>query len=204
MKDIINKMIEIGCLNISPKNPYTYTSGLRGPIYCDCRLIPTHVELREMVAKEFSQLLDSEKIIYDIITGVATAGIPHAAFLSAYRKESFCYTRTQPKGHGKGKMVEGDVANGANLLLVEDLINQGSSIEKVVINLREQGYLINNCLSVVNYNTPKSLEIFKKIEVECFSLINFDSLTDTAYELGVIDSEGRELLEKWNKDPENF
>ena len=204
MKELVKKMIDVGCLSISPKNPFSYTSGLRGPLYCDCRLIPSHVELRDMVANGFSEIIDSKKVNYDHIAGVATAGIPHAAFLASLRAESFCYSRSRPKAHGKGKMVEGDVKDGAELLLVEDLINQGSSIQEVVINLRQQGFIINNCLSVVNYETPKSKEILDNLNLECFSLINFGTLTDNAYTLGIIDQEEVELLKKWNKDPENF
>lgn len=197
-------MIDVGCLSISPKKPFTYTSGLRGPIYCDCRLIPSHVDPRDLVATSFSQIIDDKNLTYDHIAGVATAGIPHAAFLAAKRSDSFCYSRSKPKSHGKGKMVEGDVKEGQTLLLVEDLINQGSSIQEVVENLRDQGFIINNCLSVVNYETPKSKEILDKLKVECFSLINFATLTDNAYTLGVIDEEEVGLLRKWNQDPENF
>lgn len=197
-------MIDVGCLSISPKKPFTYTSGLRGPIYCDCRLIPSHVDLRDLVATSFSHIIDDKNLTYDHIAGVATAGIPHAAFLAAKRSDSFCYSRSKPKSHGKGKMVEGDVKEGQTLLLVEDLINQGSSIQEVVENLRDQGFVINNCLSVVNYETPKSKEILDKLKVECFSLINFATLTDNAYTLGVIDAEEVGLLRKWNQDPENF
>ncbi len=198
---LIELLFEKKCLSLSPKDPFTYTSGLKGPIYCDCRLIATHPVMRDLVVKGFGQLIETNDLQYDYLTGVATAGISHAAYLADRRKELFCYSRSKPKGHGKGKMVEGDVDHGARLLLVEDLINQGASIEQVILKLREQAYVVENTISIVNYNTPKSLEVMKNLKVECFSLISFQALADKALKLNIVDNEGHELLLEWNKDP---
>lgn len=194
-------MFEKKCLSLSPKSPYTYTSGLKGPIYCDCRLMATYPELRDQIYLGLKNIIDDHQLKYDYIAGVATAGISHAAYLSDRRGELFCYTRSKPKGHGKGKMVEGDVSHGSQLLLVEDLINQGASIEQVIVRLREQGYSINNVLSIVNYQTPNSKSIMESLKIECFSLINFSQLADKALELKIVDKEGFDLLKKWNSDP---
>ncbi len=197
-------MIDIGCLSISPKKPFTYASGLKGPIYCDCRLLATHQKVREMIAQAFSDLINAKELSYDYITGVATAGIPHAAFLAAHRKESFCYSRSKPKAHGQGRMVEGDVADGSKLLLIEDLVNQGSSIATVIENLRQREFVVDSALCIVDYQTPKSLELLNNLKVESFSLINFRTLADVAHELKVIDDDDLEILDNWNKSPETF
>ncbi|EQC46612.1 orotate phosphoribosyltransferase [Bacteriovorax sp. Seq25_V] len=204
MKDLLVGMLDVGCLKISPKKPFTYTSGLKGPLYCDNRLIPSHPHLRKLVAKGFSDLIDKNHLEYDHISGVATAGITHAAFLAEYRNEPMCYIRSKPKGHGLSKIVEGDVKESANLLLVEDLVNQGASLEAVILQLREHGYKVSSALSIVDYQTPKAQKLLRNLKVDLFSLINFSELAEMALSEKIVDEEGYDLLKSWHADPENW
>lgn len=206
MKELILEMIKIKCIKFSPNDPFLYTSGLRGPLYCDNRLIPSHPHIRTMVIQAFSDLIDNEgnKISYDQIAGLATAGITHATGLAISRGEPMCYIRSKPKGHGLNKIIEGDVIEGAKLLLIEDLVNQGASIGAVVTQLREQGYKVEQALSIVDYRTKNSINLLENLKVELFSLINFFELADTALSEKIIDKNGYELLLKWHDDPSNF
>lgn len=203
-RDLILGMLEIGCIQISPKKPFTYTSGLKGPIYCDNRLIPTYPALRKLVAKGFSKIIDDNKLDYDLITGVATAGITHASFLAELRDEPMVYTRSKPKGYGQGKMVEGDAHQGQRLLLVEDLINQGSSIKQVIEGVRAQGFLVDSALSIVDYEMDIAINSMKSLNVKHFSLIKFSQLADMVLNENIIDSEGYELLLKWRENPQSW
>lgn len=204
MKDLIIEMIKIGCVKFSPENPFVYTSGLKGPIYCDNRLIPSHPKVRTMVIEAFSKMIDNYHISYDQIAGLATAGITHATGLAIHRNEPMCYVRSKPKGHGLSKIIEGDTKQGDKLLLIEDLVNQGASISGVVHQLREQGYVVDQALSIVDYQTPHAINLLKEIKVELFSLIKFSQLADTALSEKIIDKRGYELLFKWHNDPKNF
>jgi len=204
MRELILGMIDVGCIQFSPKEPFTYASGLKGPIYCDNRLIPSHPKLRELVAQGFSRIIDENKLSYDLITGVATAGITHATLLAHFRGESMGYVRSKPKGHGQGRMVEGDVSQGQKLLLVEDLINQGSSIGKVIEGVRAQEMVVENALCIVDYQMENARKYLGSLDVEYFSLINFRDLVDTAYTEKIIDEEESELLLKWQKNPESW
>lgn len=204
MKELILGMIDVGCIQFSPKEPFTYASGLKGPIYCDNRLIPSHPKLRELVAQEFSRIIDSNKLDYDFVTGVATAGITHATMLAHVRGEPMAYVRSKPKGHGQGRMVEGDVSQGQRLLLVEDLINQGSSIGKVIEGVRAQGMVVDNALCIVDYQMEKARNYLESLSVAHFSLINFRELVDMALTEKIIDEEEFELLLKWHERPESW
>ncbi|OIQ20729.1 MAG: orotate phosphoribosyltransferase [Bacteriovorax sp. MedPE-SWde] len=204
MRELVLGMIEVGCIQFSPKDPFTYASGLKGPIYCDNRLIPSHPKLRELVAKEFSSIIDSKKLSYDFVAGVATAGITHATMLAHFREEPMVYVRSKPKGHGQGRMVEGDISQGQSLLLVEDLINQGSSIGKVIEGVRDQGMVVNNALCIVDYQMENARKYIGSLKVDYFSLINFRDLVDTALTEKIIDEEDYNLLLEWQKDPESW
>lgn len=204
MKELLLEMIKVGCIQVSPKKPFTYASGLKGPLYCDNRLIPSHPKLRTMVAQGLSKIIDEEGLKYDSIAGVATAGITHGTLLAHLRNEPMCYVRSKPKGHGRGKMVEGDVADGSTLLLVEDLVNQGSSLAKVIEGVRDQSMTVTHALCIVDYQMNNAVKLLKELKVECFSLIKFSDLADTALSEKIIDQEDYELLLSWHKDPSSW
>ena len=202
MEKLIKDMISIGCLKISPSKPFTYASGLKGPIYCDNRLILSFPKIRNLVATEFKKLIEENSLTYDHIAGVATAGIPHAAFLSHLMQSSMAYVRNSPKSHGTQKIVEGAVKKGEDLLLIEDLINQGSSISGIIQNLRQQGFQVKNILCIVDYQTKVASNILKSLNVDHFPLINFTELTETLFRQKIIDDIERNLLYSWQDNPQ--
>ena len=54
---IAKALIQKNCVKFSAQNPFTYASGLKGPIYCDNRLILSHVDFREMVIEAFLSVI---------------------------------------------------------------------------------------------------------------------------------------------------
>jgi orotate phosphoribosyltransferase len=100
--EIAKKLLTLGAVKFSPNNPFTYASGLKGPIYCDNRIILSHVEFRDQVIAGFIELIEKNKISYDLLGGIATAGIPHAAFIADRLKKPMVYVRPKAKEHGRG------------------------------------------------------------------------------------------------------
>lgn len=203
-ENLAKQMIKFGLIKISPQNPFKYASGKTGPIYCDNRLMSSEPEMWRAAITQMSDIIDENKLSYDFITGVATAGISHAAALAFKRCEPMNYVRSKPKDHGTGKIIEGAVGNSSKLLLVEDLVNQGSSIEKVIKLIREQGHIVSDIFCIVDYQTPRSLEIRKELQINIFSLINLKELADICLTEKLIDEEGRSLLMAWQQDPDNW
>jgi orotate phosphoribosyltransferase len=83
--DIARGLIEKGCVKFSPQNPFTYASGLKGPIYCDNRLILSHVDFREKIVTAFLEVIKQYSKPTDLLGGIATAGIPYAGFIFAQK-----------------------------------------------------------------------------------------------------------------------
>ena len=72
-------------VKINVKEPFTFASGIKSPIYCDNRYI-TWIFSR----KGYNKLKVLQKKIdkdTDVIAGVATAGIPWAAFIADRMKK---------------------------------------------------------------------------------------------------------------------
>lgn len=100
--DIAAQLLEIGAVALRPNDPFTWSSGLKAPIYCDNRLTLAYSDVRRLVADGLADLIRTHFPEADLIAGTATAGIPHAAWVSERLSLPMCYVRSQAKAHGKG------------------------------------------------------------------------------------------------------
>lgn len=197
-------LVESECVQVRPDRPFTYASGLVGPIYCDNRKVPGLPDLREKVVSAFVELIQNNSLQFDLIAGLATAGIPHGMLLAHQLRAPFCYVRSVPKGHGRGQQVEGLFHPGQRALLVEDLVNQGSSLEKAALGARRDGLEIADCLCLVDYQMDSCKQRLKNLGINLYCLTSFDDIADCVRELGQINDEQHEMLKKWHFSPENW
>ncbi len=200
-KEMATLLLETGCVALNVKNPFTYASGLKGPIYCDNRLLLGKVEARVKVVKSLVELTQKNQLKYEVIAGLATAGIPYAAWMSDSLSAPMIYIRSKPKGHGKGKQVEGPFNLGAKALLIEDLVNQASSMEEATLGARSEGLQITDALCLVNYQMKKAIERLNKLEVNLYSLTTIDDLLEVARDQGRMSASDCDMLRVWQRDP---
>ena len=134
---IAKTLLEINAIKLtSLKKPFVWASGIKSPIYCDNRLIMSYPDFRDFVAKSFVKIITEKFPQVEIIAGTATAGIPHAAWISQKMNLPMIYIRSSQKEHGKRNVIEGKLEENQNVVLIEDLISTGGSSIK-----REKQYL---------------------------------------------------------------
>lgn len=190
-------------LRIDP--PFTWTSGIRAPIYCDNRLLISFPEERRNIVQGFKELIAEKKLEFDVVAGTATAAIPWAAFLAYELNKPMVYVRPEPKGHGAGKQVEGTMPAGARVLIVEDLISTGgSSIKSALACQKEYTAKIVGVLAIFTYEMAKAKESFEKENIACFTLSNFFTLIDVAVASNYLSEDSKEEVLSWSSDPENW
>lgn len=202
--DIAQGLLSIGAVKLSPHQPFTYASGLRGPIYCDNRLLLSHVDLREKVISYFLSTIKQNNLESDLIGGIATAGIPHAAFVADRLKKPMVYVRPKAKGHGKKNQVEGDYQRGQTVLLFEDLVNQGTSLQEAISGVKDAELEAHHCLCIVDYQTKEAKKRLNDLSLQLWSLTDFTTMINCAYESKKIDDEGLKLLLNWHDDPQQW
>ncbi len=198
---IAEKLLEINAVGLRPNEPYTWTSGLRSPIYCDNRLTLSYPEVRREIASGLKKLILEHYPEAEVIAGTATAGIPHAAWVSELMDLPMCYVRSKAKGHGKGNQIEGKVEKRQKVVVVEDLISTGGSVITAVHALKEAGAEVLGVVSIFTYGLEKGKEAFAQEEIKSESLTNFPSLVEVAIEKGYISKNDEESLLSWSKDP---
>src|SRR5699024_12252961 len=102
-------LLEIKAVQINPKDYYTWTSGIKSPIYCDNRLTTSYPSVRKKIAEAFAKKIMDLSIKPDVIAACATAGIPHAAPLVDELQLHLLYVRSKTKGDGKVHHIQGEL-----------------------------------------------------------------------------------------------
>jgi orotate phosphoribosyltransferase len=202
MKHVIaEKLLEINAVALKPQEPFTWTSGLRSPIYCDNRLTLSFPAVRREIAAGLQKLILENFSEAEVIAGTATAGIPHAAWVSELMNLPMCYVRSKAKGHGKGNQIEGKVVSGQKVVVVEDLISTGGSVITAVQALREAGCEVLGVVSIFTYGLEKGKELLQENGINSISLTDFATLIDVAILNGKVTAEDQKSLLLWSKDP---
>ncbi len=204
-EQIAKKLLEIKAVSlVGTDNLFTWASGIKSPIYCDNRLTMSHPEVRKLIANGFAQRIKDEYSDVDIVAGTATAGIPHAAWVADILDKPMVYVRSTAKGHGKGNQIEGKLAKGQKVFLVEDLFSTGGSSLKAVEALLEAGADVVACASIFTYNFPEVAKKFEDAGIKQFSLTDYATLLPIAKEEGYITEEDYVELLKWSDNPRIF
>lgn len=197
---IAKVLLSIDAVTISPKKPYRYSSGILSPVYSDMRLLISHPKERKIVIGEMAKLIKSLGIP-DVVAGTATAGIPHAAYVSAKLDIPMVYVRGEAKKHGKQSQIEGDFKKGQSTVIIEDLISTAGSSLETVKAIKKAGGLVNNILAIYTYTLPVSLLNIKKSGIKLHTLTNFPDVVDVAIKLGKMKSKDKEIVLDWLNDP---
>ena len=194
-------LLSIGAVFLRPKDPFTWASGIKSPIYCDNRLILTAPEVRDVVEQAIADTVKSEYPDCEVLMGTSTAGIAHAAIAGHLLHMPMGYVRSGNKDHGRQNRIEGRLPEGAKVVVVEDLISTGGSAIDVVNALREAGAEVLGIVSIFTYGMQKGLDRLKEADVKNISITNFDTVIDVAVKTGYIEESDRDALIRFRSNP---
>ncbi|WLR59696.1 orotate phosphoribosyltransferase [Guptibacillus hwajinpoensis] len=201
MKSISKALLEIEAVSLQPNNPFTWSSGLLSPIYCDNRLTLSYPKVRKEIAQGLANMVKEKYPDAEVIAGTATAGIPHAAWVSDVLDLPMVYVRGSAKGHGKGNVIEGKVDEGQNVVVIEDLVSTGGSAIDAVKQLQSAGANVLGVAAIFTYGMKKGAEQFAAERIAWDTLTNFDELLTSAVETGMIEEREVQSLLHWRDNP---
>ncbi|MBI4124932.1 MAG: orotate phosphoribosyltransferase [Deltaproteobacteria bacterium] len=197
-------LLEAGAVSLRPDQPFTWASGIKSPIYCDNRLLMSDVNARREVREAFCHFIREKGVACDLIAGVATGAIPHAAWVAERLGKPFVYIRAAAKEHGKQNQVEGKVEPGCQAVMIEDLVSTGGSSVTAVEALREAGAKVDHCLAIFSYGFAEAQQKFDAAHCELTTLTDFPTLIQIAKEKRLIQAGQIDLLKKFSADPRSW
>lgn len=199
--EVAQQLLKIKAVKLSPNEPFTWASGMLSPIYCDNRVALSHPAVRTFLKNclaEKSRAFGA----FDVVAGVATAGIPHGALLADVLEKPFVYVRSSAKDHGRRNQIEGELRAGQRVLVVEDLISTGGSCLLAVDALRDAGAEIAGVLAIFQYGFAKADSAFAEKNIDFQTLTNYDALAQEAARTGYVSESDLITLKKWRENPE--
>jgi orotate phosphoribosyltransferase len=200
-RKIANILLETEAVKLSIERPFTWSSGWISPIYCDNRITLSDVAGRTIIKKALAAAIKKNFPNVDLVAGVATAGIAQGALVADFLKIPFAYVRPKPKEHGMGNQIEGKIAKGQKVVVLEDLISTGGSSLKAVDALRAAGIEVVGMVSVFTYGFKIADDNFENANVKLVTLSHYKYLIDEALKMDYIKEEDIDSLKKWRRNP---
>jgi len=201
---IADKLLEIGAIKLNHKNPFTWSSGWKSPVYCDNRLALSYPEIRTYVKGALAATIRRYFPQVECIAGVATAGIPQGALVADLLNMPFVYVRPKPKEHGMGNLIEGKVDKGKKTVLVEDLISTGGSSLKAAQAMTEAGFNVIGMVAIFTYGFEVAEKSFAQANIPLVCLSDFNFLLTEAVRKKYLDEDQLSYVKSWRLDPENW
>jgi orotate phosphoribosyltransferase len=199
---VAEKLLSIKAVKVQPKDPFTWASGWKSPIYCDNRKTLSYPEIRSLVKEELANIVRAKYSDVDVVAGVATGAIAQGALVAEVLGKPFVYVRSSPKDHGLENLIEGDLKKGQKVVVIEDLISTGGSSLKAVAALRNAGAEVLGMVAIFTYGFPVAAQKFDEAGVELTTLSNYNAVLEHLLATEQIGADEIETLKKWREAPE--
>ena len=203
-RDFASKLLRIKAIKLQPNEPFTWASGWKSPFYCYNRKTLSYPDIRTFVKVGMVHAILKHFPEADVIAGVATAGIPQAALIADVLNMPLIYVRSKPKDHGLENLIEGEMKEGAKVVVIEDLISTGGSSLKAVEAIRKAGGDVVGMVASYTYGFPVAAQAFTDANVKLVTLTDYDHVVAEALATGYIQESDTELLNEWRKNPSGW
>ena len=203
-KETCKLLLQINAIKLNPKNPFTWASGWKSPIYCDNRIILSFPAVREKICSFLSQQIKKRYKGYDVIAGVATGAIGIGMLVANKLNKPFVYVRADRKKHGRKNSIEGFYEKSQKVVVIEDLISTGNSSLEACQSLISENLKIKGLISIFNYNFEISKLNFESKNISYSSLCSYNYLIDYAVKNNYVSDVELTQLIKWRNNPQEW
>ena len=161
------------------RGEFTLASGKKSDYYIDARLTTLDPEGVYLIGKIFLEEIKKDPEI-NAVGGPTMGADPIVGSLMVVSHESGYplpgfLVRKQEKGHGTGKMIEGNLNPGDITAVVEDVVTTGGSVIKAIEAVRTSGAQVKKALVIVD-REEGGQEKFNEIGVPLYSIFKISEL----------------------------
>lgn len=191
-------LLEHKAVLLQPNDPFTWASGIESPIYTDNRQLLSYPNARREVITGLVQLIKTHYPTVTAIAGTATAGIPHAAWISEQMNLPMIYIRGKAKDHGRKTQIEGHLNTDDQLVVVDDLISTGGSVLEAASVAAEKANVLG-VVSIFTYDFQSAADNFRKAGLTYHSLSDYPTLVRAAEADQLFSANEIQKLEQWHQ-----
>ena len=197
-------LLQVNAIKLNIEKPFTWSSGIKSPIYCDNRLILSYPKIRKFISSEISRFIKSivQRDFY--VAGVATGSIAIGMLIAEKLKKPFIYVRPEPKLHGAGKQIEGKILEKVPVVVIEDLISTGKSSLNAIKALQKNGIEVLGVFAIFSYGLEIAKINFEKADQNFYSLSDFSRLLECSKNKIDFSEEDLNKVNSWKKNPTNW
>lgn len=157
---------------------FVLASGQTASFYLDCRKLTLTGEGANLIAAGI--IAELEKDWPDAVGGMAIGADPITAAVvtCAWQRQRILrgfIVRKEPKAHGTGKQVEGPVAAGDRVVILEDVVTSGGSSIRAIEYARAFGLIVDRVLAIVD-RQQGAAKRFAEIGVTLHPLVKLSDL----------------------------
>ncbi len=165
---------------------FKLTSGKLSPYYIDLRIVPSFPDAFEKICDFYVKFIKTEVGLEEIdrIAGIPVAGIPFASIISFNLKKPFLYVRKGARLHGRERRIEGVIAPGNRVLLIDDLVTAGLSLLKTAKAITAEGGVVTDAVVLID-RQEGGKEKLEKNGIKLHALLNITEVVKTMHELGL-------------------
>ena len=199
-----NSLLQINAIKLNPKNPFTWASGWKSPIYCDNRIALSYPKTRRFLAEKIAEQAQSLYGEGYVVAGVATGAIGIGIMVADVLNAPFIYVRPEPKSHGRLNQIEGQLDPDKKVLVIEDLISTGKSSLNAVKALKKEGVGVLGMLGLFDYGFELAVDNFKAEEIQLHTLSDYHHLIIEAKKSNYVEASEISVLKSWRVSPSQW
>ena len=204
-EEVAEILINIESIKFSFDDPFILTSGLKSPVYVDCRKIISYLKERKTILNLAKKYFQENNVTFDLLAGGETAGIPYASILSEQLQKSMIYVRKKPKGFGKNQQIEGEFEKGQKSILIEDLATDGGSKVVFINAMREAGLIVEDVFVIFYYDIFDFKQSpLSDLNVKMHYLCSWSDIIKIIEEKNLFSKENIENLKNFLSKPEEW
>lgn len=202
-KETAKLLLQIKAVSFRFNPSFTFTSGIKSPIYLDNRLVMSYPEVRKKIIKFYIELIKEKIGLKDIewISATATAAIPQGCWVADKLNLPMVFVRPTTKAYGKGNKMEGYMKKNAKVVIIEDHISTATSVVGNAQTIKELGGRIEYCIATTTYESNKSNEFLKEHNIKLITLTTGKIIVEEALKEKIITQKEKDLVDLWFQDP---
>ena len=195
------RLLQMRAIKFQPKNPFLWGNGWSAPMYCDDRKVLSYPKMRDFVRLELARVISEMYPDADVVEGVAINAIAHGVLVAEQLSLPFVYVHPTPKNHGLENQIEGDLRPRQSVVVVENQVNTGENIVKVVEVLRNNGCKVLGVVTIFDYAFPATRKKLEEMDITLTPLTDFETVLRHAAAMEMIDEDQRKSIAKWQSNP---